>query len=135
MNFLEDIILDAQRRGEFDNLKGKGRPLKTDESPVGGERRMAFSLVKEAGYTLAFIAERKTLLTRIDAARTELQTGVRQMAGTPWAEVHREKSIDTFRQEATRLNRIIRTYNLKAPREQFHLLPVDIEREINALEP
>lgn len=47
---VEALIIEAQERGEFDNLKGKGQPLDLNayfETPE--EMRMAYSVLKNAG--------------------------------------------------------------------------------------
>lgn len=134
MNFLEEIIQEAQLSGKFKNLKGEGRPLKIDDPAFGKESRLAYSMVKEAGFTLAFIAERKKLAGRIDETRAELEAVARRRDGTPWGEIRWRKGVDTFRDAGAALNKVILTYNLKAPHVQFHILPLDVEGEIAALE-
>lgn len=45
----EERIADAQRRGEFKNLPGSGKPLKLeDESHVPDELRLAYKILKNA---------------------------------------------------------------------------------------
>jgi hypothetical protein len=53
MNFFarlaENRILEAIEAGEFDNLRGKGKPLKfEDESYINPELRMAYKILKNA---------------------------------------------------------------------------------------
>jgi len=46
----ERKIVEAIERGEFDNLEGKGEPLKfEDESHVPEELRMAYKVLRNAG--------------------------------------------------------------------------------------
>ncbi len=46
----ERRIQEAMQNGEFDNLPGKGRPLKLDDdSHVPPELRMAYKILKNAG--------------------------------------------------------------------------------------
>lgn len=46
----ENRILEAIEAGEFDNLEGKGRPLKLeDDSHVPPDLRMAYKILKMAG--------------------------------------------------------------------------------------
>ena len=45
----EQRILEAQRKGEFDDLAGKGKPLKlVDHSDVPADLRMAYHVLKNA---------------------------------------------------------------------------------------
>jgi len=53
---VEEIIRQAQERGEFDNLKGKGKPLDLTayfETPE--DVRMAYSVLQNAGMVSAEI--------------------------------------------------------------------------------
>ncbi len=48
----EDRIKKAYKDGEFDNLPGLGKPLKLEDlSGIPEELRMAYKLLKNAGYT------------------------------------------------------------------------------------
>jgi hypothetical protein len=45
----ERKILEAQKKGEFDNLPGKGKPLQLeDDSQVPEELRLAYKILKNA---------------------------------------------------------------------------------------
>lgn len=47
----ESRILEAQEKGAFDNLPGMGKPLDlSDEANVPQELKMAYTLLKNAGY-------------------------------------------------------------------------------------
>ena len=48
---VEERILDAQRKGEFDNLPGAGKPLDFEESgSVPEDLRIAYKILKNADY-------------------------------------------------------------------------------------
>lgn len=48
---IEKRIKEAQERGEFDNLPGKGKPLNLeDDSNVPEELRITYKILKNAGY-------------------------------------------------------------------------------------
>lgn len=55
MNFdklVESIIKEAQERGEFDNLPGKGKPIDlTSYFDTPEDVRMAYAVLKNAGMT------------------------------------------------------------------------------------
>jgi hypothetical protein len=66
----EQHILDAQKKGEFDNLPGMGAPLVLDDdSAVPAELRTAFRLLKNAGYLPAQLQARKEALEIRDLLR------------------------------------------------------------------
>ena len=59
----EQKIKEAQERGDFDDLPGKGKPLKMeDDSRVPAELRMAYKILKNAGYTPPEIQIKKEIL-------------------------------------------------------------------------
>ncbi len=46
---VEERIRQAQKKGEFDNLPGSGKPLKfEDDSYIMGELRLAYKILKNA---------------------------------------------------------------------------------------
>ncbi|MDO3377321.1 DUF1992 domain-containing protein [Geoalkalibacter halelectricus] len=69
MDFLvmiaERKILEAMARGEFDNLPGAGRPLPREEGLDGvpAELRMAYKVLKNAGFVPPEVELRKEILT------------------------------------------------------------------------
>ena len=46
---VDQMIREAQRRGEFDNLPGAGKPLHLEDNPFGAEWQSAFRMAKNAG--------------------------------------------------------------------------------------
>ena len=57
---IEARIADAQRAGAFANLPGQGRPLDLDDDRlVPEDLRMAYRILKNAGFVPAEIEERK----------------------------------------------------------------------------
>lgn len=73
-NFLHFMAFQAERRiqaaqkeGAFDHLPGEGKPLELeDDSAVPGELRMAYKVLKNAGYLPPEIADRKEINTILD---------------------------------------------------------------------
>ncbi|WP_080838113.1 DnaJ family domain-containing protein [Cohnella massiliensis] len=63
-------IIEAQRKGEFDDLPGKGKPLPPDElASVPEELRMGFRLLKNAGALPPEMELRKEMVTLEDLLR------------------------------------------------------------------
>jgi hypothetical protein len=59
---VEERIQEALRRGEFDNLPGAGRPLALDDdSLVPPEVRIAYRILKNAGFVPPEVFERKEI--------------------------------------------------------------------------
>lgn len=63
----ERRIQAAQKEGAFDHLPGEGKPLDfEDDSTVPGELRMAYKVLRNAGYLPPEIADRKEINTILD---------------------------------------------------------------------
>jgi hypothetical protein len=58
----EQKISQAMQEGQFDNLPGKGKPLELEDlSNVPPELRMAYTILKNSGYTSPEIEDRKEI--------------------------------------------------------------------------
>ncbi|HEY0079179.1 MAG TPA: DnaJ family domain-containing protein [Pyrinomonadaceae bacterium] len=140
-DLVEKKIRDAMKAGEFDNLPGKGRPLNLDENPFEDpSMRTAHRLLRNNGFTLPWIEERKEIDAAIDALRADLarswarcaeaQTITRANARhtSEW-----EQAESAFRQQLVQLNRRINDFNLRAPAERFQRPALNAEREIDKI--
>lgn len=83
---VEQQIRDAQRNGEFDDLPGHGRPLVLDDdSHVPPELRVAYRILKNAGYLPAELEARReaveidSLLNTIDPADEHYADSLRRL--------------------------------------------------------
>ncbi len=119
----EEKIRSAIESGEWDNLPGKGKPVKWQENPYEPpEWRMVFSLLRRNGFSLPWLEERKEIETEIQQWRSqfarEVQRGDR-LVETDWA-----------KEQIDRLNKRIFRYNLGAPSERFHLQPLNFDWEM-----
>lgn len=78
----EKRIEEAQARGEFDDLPGRGRPLEPEDmSHVPEELRMAYKILRNAGCLPPELAERKEINRLVDLLEQceDEQERVRQM--------------------------------------------------------
>lgn len=125
-------IREAMERGDFDNLRGAGKPLNLHRDPgVPEEWELAFNLLKNAGYAPDWIETRK----EVDASKEKLFAPFkRYLANPPKSDAERmyqqSKLVDQFRKQAAELNKLIDTYNLKAPAPQVHLRRIRIDHEV-----
>ena len=86
----EAIIREAQERGDFDNLKGKGKPIDLSayfETPE--ELRMAHSMLKNAGMVSAEV----DLLNEIAALKERLTTTYEEKDRSRIQKMVREKQM------------------------------------------
>uniref|UniRef100_I2PX79 DnaJ homologue subfamily C member 28 conserved domain-containing protein n=1 Tax=Desulfovibrio sp. U5L TaxID=596152 RepID=I2PX79_9BACT len=78
----ERKIEDAMRRGEFDNLPGRGQKIVyEDDSMIPADLRMAYKILKNAGYVPQELLDEKEIVTATEllAAATDEQERYRQM--------------------------------------------------------
>jgi hypothetical protein len=70
---IDDLINKAIQEGKFDDLDGKGKPLKLDDdSLVDPEWRLAHHILKSNGFTLPWIGTRQEIQAASESARAEL---------------------------------------------------------------
>ena len=66
----EERIREAMQRGDFADLPGKGKPLRLeDDSKIPSDLRMAYKILKNAGY----VPEEIELLKQINSTRDLLK--------------------------------------------------------------
>ena len=130
MNFVDELIQHAQKRGEFDNLPGAGKPIEFDDVLYGKDTHMAYKMLKDNGYSLAFIEERKTLIEKTESLRAQLKKAAGRHDDSIGGRLAWRRTTNSFRRRVAKLNQSIRDYNLKAPRPQLQLMPLDADHEI-----
>jgi len=105
---------EAQASGALDHLAGKGQPLHLeDESNVPAEWRLAFHVLRHAGYAPEWIGAARQAQTSVDAAGDDLRRALAEhpdRAGADW-----QRALDRFGDEVREANRRIDLANLKAP--------------------
>ncbi len=134
---IEDQIRRAMEEGQFNDLPGKGKPLKLDDNPSDDpDWRMANKILKDGGYSLPWIENRHEIEENLVSARAELQRAWN------WRQENQESFPSTrieaewnraelaFRKKIEAINKKIFSYNLEAPNIHLQRLTVNIEKEI-----
>ncbi|MFI3272660.1 MAG: DnaJ family domain-containing protein [Pseudomonadota bacterium] len=78
----EQRICEAEKKGDFKNIPGHGKPLHLeDDSHIPPELRMAFKIMKNAGYVPPEVEDRKEIQTIVDLLdnTSDEQEKLRQM--------------------------------------------------------
>jgi hypothetical protein len=144
---IEEQIRQAIERGDFDNLRGKGKPLNLgDDAFVPQDMRWAYKTMKDAGVAPEWIEENKEIRAELQRLKTLLDNQARWQRDNlahakrlaPYDMIKerqhiaekREHTIQFFRERATALNQVIDTFNLKAPSVELHHARVRIDEEI-----
>jgi DnaJ-like protein len=100
-------IREAEERGEFDNLPGRGKPLHLDN--WDREWGMAFHVLKNAGETLPWISLGKD----IDDARARLNDFLSRVRCIPLAE--RARARELYLRKAAELDKLLEEYAFSVP--------------------
>ncbi len=69
---VEELIQDAQERGEFDDLAGAGQPLDLEQNTLAGDMQLAYKMLKDNNFTLPWIEDRKDMLAEIASLREKI---------------------------------------------------------------
>jgi DnaJ family protein C protein 28 len=122
VNPVEKLILEAQERGDFDNLPGAGKPLDLKENPfVPADWQMAYRLLAGNGYAPDVVQADKENRARISRLEQHLDQFAGQWQALAPAE-RRARSAECeawlaeYVEEIRRINRRIDAYNACAPR-------------------
>jgi len=135
---VEEHLRKAIEEGKFDNLPGKGKPLRIEENPnADSDWELAYHITKEAGYTLPWIETLHEIERDIDAACQELLRAWKWRILYLSADVPDEKAsaewvrtLEAFKDKLPALNQRIRDYNLQVPNTRFQRPTLNLEQEI-----
>ena len=138
MNKAEQHIRRAIEEGQFEDLPGKGKPLKLDENPYEDpEWSLAYRVLRSGGFTLPWIEARREIETELEAARLSLRAswtwrGNALEAGESAAFISAEwrQAVELFRKRIEKINQRIFFYNLEVPSQHFQLPQKDVQREL-----
>lgn len=138
-NVIERIIDEAAEKGAFDNLPGKGKPLKLNKNPYAADQQLAYELLQNNDYTLPWIARRNEILDKMAKLRESLASEWEwtrqrwQQAGSLANDVQQVEWTDRLRDYATQivaLNQEIAKANLSIPLAQLELLKLTLDDEL-----
>lgn len=148
MDLMDEIFRDAQRKGEFANLPGEGKPLKLDEDGhTPAHLRVAHKLLKDNDMAPEWIEQghgldhsRKVIIEALkraaqtyrgslnDAARSSEPEQYRQRAERVW-----KTAQSAIREQVAQYNREVLSYNLKVPRGVTHKTTLNLDLELSRL--
>jgi DnaJ family protein C protein 28 len=135
---IEDHIRRAMEEGQFDDLPGKGKPLRLDENPYEDpEWSQTYRVLRNGRFTLPWIETRQAIDAEIGETRLALKRAWEWYGSTsettlPVALVESEwaRAVETFRQRIDAVNNRIKEYNLETPSERFQMRILRFEREL-----
>jgi DnaJ family protein C protein 28 len=126
---VEEIIQKAMQNGEFDHLKGMGKPLNLADNPNEPEDwRLANQILRNNGMLYPWMDEAKSIDMEREKARRELHdTWLANVARR-----QKQSARDRFEQAIEALNRRILRYNLQVPSAVFQRVLLDADTEFNS---
>ena len=139
---IEELLRKAIEEGKFDDLPGKGKPLRLDEiNPhADSDWELAYHIIKEGGFTLPWIETIREIEKEIEAARKEVQHAWKWYVIYLSAEAPKEKilpewesALKRFKHKLDNLNKHIRDYNLEVPNAHFQRPLLSYEKEIDKI--
>ncbi len=137
---VSQAIEDAMRKGEFDNLRGHGKPLPRKDNtftPAGSE--LAYDILQNNDMTPGWIGDRKAIQQEIERWRAALRADVLRLTAE-WAGAHTAATQEALRERwqgrrsahrdtMDALNRRIRDVNLQQPVSTLHLFMLRLPEE------
>ncbi len=128
---VEDQIQKAQQDGQFDNLRGRGKPLAHLDADAFEQ------LVKEQGFRPHFVELDAEIRARIEVARQAvrrtyewvMQARAGGSVDRHYAQDEWRKALSIFDQRLAEINQLIQTFNLELPEPLRHLQRFPLKRE------
>jgi DnaJ homolog subfamily C member 28 len=151
-NIADDRIEKAMERGEFNNLRGMGKPLQLEhDRMVPDEYRLAYRIMRDNNVEPEWIRLSKEVEERIESVRAKLRhvaqqyhavqkkyggkEGLEAVTARLAAMDSRDFALAEFRDEVVSLNKQIATLNLIVPVSHITRDLLDIQREITRVFP
>ena len=126
-DYVEELIQEAQERGDFSNLPGAGKPLQFDDDTYAGDKALGYHLLKSNGFAPTEVELANEIRKERERTEAKLQRIVHQgrtlrsRRVPPFASEKRtfnsrvEKAAGEYDTTLRELNRKILTLNLMAP--------------------
>ena len=141
-DLITEQLDEAAANGAFDNLPGKGEPLRLHEHPnEPADMRMANKLLRDNDLTPGWIGDRKGLLAEIEALRAEMQRqwdltcARREATGSDKEDLARywHRSLIRWEARIADLNRRIVSLNIILPIWRMELHRLRLDEELNRI--
>jgi DnaJ family protein C protein 28 len=140
-NLIDELIEEGQQQGAFDDLPGKGKPLKLKKNPYAPDLELAHKLLKDNDLTPSWIQERNDLLHQVKTLRAEIQQmwlgheqayrlaqgdGQQAALAISWDDTCRK-----WEAQIGDLNKQISDFNLKRVVDNLEIFKVNLEEELS----
>jgi DnaJ family protein C protein 28 len=143
-SYVEEMIRDAQERGEFDNLPGAGKPLQLQPRNEADDNAMAYGILKQSGHVppeIQILQQIDGDLARANTMAERLRHSSRVLHGRRLSIYQREKqsfnaevekTLSEYETALRRINSKILTLNLSTP-PALHRPLLEVEKLVEQL--
>lgn len=115
-DLIEQRIQVAMENGEFDNLRGRGKPLSFNTNPyLDPAQELAFGLLQNNNMAPAWIERDKEIRKEVAAARDNLRLAWQHYQANPASEAAWQAAVARFEEILVKLNQKIDAFNLIVP--------------------
>jgi len=143
-DLVEQKIRESMERGEFNNLKGQGKPLPLEDNPFEDpELRLCFKILKDAGFAPYWIELGKEIDAEIDRSRMMfeqfLSSLIRRKSTrgmieiTPQLMERKANILNSCRSLLESANKKIDTYNRILPIFWMQKKRIDVSQELEIM--
>jgi DnaJ family protein C protein 28 len=130
-SIVERRIAQAQDQGAFDNLEGRGRPLRLKPNPFADKDwQLAYDLLENAGLAPRWIELDRDIRYELRTARTCITSKLSSNVSRHG----RDLALKTFIRSIHEINQMIRELNLIVPSARFSRPQIRIEQELSKLD-
>lgn len=135
-DLIEQRIQEAIENGEFDNLRGRGKPLFFHTNPyLDRSQELAFGLLQNNGMTPDWIERDKEIRRELTGVRDKLRLAWQHYQANPASKATWEAAVARFSEALVKLNHKIDHFNLIVPiltNQRFRLRLEDELRRIQS---
>lgn len=139
-DLMDDLIEDGRRRGLFDDLPGRGRPLNLDKHVYEGGNSLANQLMKDNDVRPAWLSHRLDVVAKVEGLREEIGRAwerYREAFERAHGDSHRpaltlgwDDNCQRWQETMDGLNKEIELYNLKRPSGQPEIYKLRLADEL-----
>lgn len=134
-DLIERRIQEALENGEFDNLRGHGKPLLFNTNPyLDPAQELAFGLLQNNNMAPEWIERDKEIRREIAAARDKLRLAWQHYQANPAGEAVWHAATTRFEESLVKLNHKIDIFNLIVPVPTAQRFRLRLEDELRRVQ-
>src|SRR5688500_834967 len=127
---VDQMIREAQQRGDFDNLPGTGKPLDLDDNVFAGDMAAAYRVAKNANASPLWVQLDKEIGGEKNGLEAYLERTARYLGSMKGSaevrEAERVRARGIYVRRVEELNKKIQEYNVIRPRQLSWLEKVGV---------